>query len=375
MSFSFYNPPTLTPEQTSPFGNLMGNALKNYMNIIQAQYAQPSAEQKLQEAILQNKGLTQQQEWNPKIWQSEIGLRGAEQGLYGQQAEKIRQMLPGEVLAQNITNKYLDPMQQAELKLKEAYSHYYNMGGPGMGVGQKEMIGFKNQILTEHPELANDPQKVNDLASAYLNGQATFSDGTPVPPPSGVIRSMTDQIFKRGTTSPLLTGNIRANQAEKEIDVLDAYAQKGVEPYGTTYLGKSPQQISDSFKSDDESQTRLGRFIAAQTLQNEIAQNRTRLANGQPGITQTHDLMKLSGQMIDTLWPRLSGKARKEASRYLDEALKEGNKARQSVQTGASSLAGYQYGKPNTQKISSELGKKKDVSQMTDAELRQIAGM
>lgn len=59
--------------------DLQAKMLANQIAQVQAQYAQPMAQQSLQAAILQN-------QWNPKIWQSEIGLRGAQSGLAGAQS-------------------------------------------------------------------------------------------------------------------------------------------------------------------------------------------------------------------------------------------------------------------------------------------------
>src|ERR1700722_377234 len=71
MPFSPISTPIATPEQASPYANLLKNMIAQYQESVKARYAQPMAEQGLQEAILKNK-------WNPEIWQSEIGLRGAQ---------------------------------------------------------------------------------------------------------------------------------------------------------------------------------------------------------------------------------------------------------------------------------------------------------
>ncbi len=124
----------------------------------------------------------------------------------------------------------------------------------------------------------------------------------------------------------------------KEIKVLDQYAQKALAQAGTTYANKSPDAILASFGSDEASQKKLGRIIAAQALQYEIAQNRIRIAGGQPGVTSTEELMKSSGQTLNTNFPRLTYAARQEASNYLNDALSEGLEARNKVRTGASSV-------------------------------------
>jgi len=67
----------------------------NQIAQVQAQYAQPMAEQ----GLLQAK---QKTEYDPKIWESEIGLRGAQTGLTNQQS------------------KYYAPNIQSEIALRQA---------------------------------------------------------------------------------------------------------------------------------------------------------------------------------------------------------------------------------------------------------------
>lgn len=75
--------PMLRPEQVNPFNAALKQAFQTYGHGLQAAYAKPNMEQALQKAILANK-------WNPKIWESEIGLRGAQAGLAGTESDKLR---------------------------------------------------------------------------------------------------------------------------------------------------------------------------------------------------------------------------------------------------------------------------------------------
>ncbi len=247
-------------------------------------------------------------------------------------------MTPLEAERLKMQNQYYPQVTEANIAGQRALSNLRNAGGSGMGVGQKELKGFENQLSQDHPEWT--PEEINQAANAYISGENTLEDGTQLPPIGGKASSFLNQIAKRGTTAPLITSGVKANQAEAELEVLNDYANKGLKPYGTTYFNKSPEQVLDTFKSDPESQKRLGKFIASQALQFEIAQNRIKLANGQPGVTSTQELMNLSKQTLKAKYPRLSGEAREEATRYMDEALRKGLKARQSVSTGAHNLSG-----------------------------------
>lgn len=263
----------------------------------------------------------QNQYYAPNI-QSEINSRNA-------LTDKTNTMTPLQAKELELQNEWYPKTQQATINWK-------NSGGSGGGVDVKLMNAFQQQISTDHPEWS--PEQLNEAANAYISGEHQFSDGTPLPQIGGKSKQFLDRMGLKKTTAALVTSGVKANQAEAELKVLNKYANEGLKPYGTTYFNKSPQQVLDTFKSDSNSQKRLGKFIASQALQFEIAQNRIKLANGQPGVTSTQELMELSRQTIKSKYPRLTQEAREEATRYMDEALKEGLKARQSVDIGASGL-------------------------------------
>lgn len=211
-------------------------------------------------------------------------------------------------------------------------------GGSGGSVGFKDLLALQNQVMKDNPGI--DHNKAAQIASAWLSGNETLENGENVPPPSGISSQLINQIVKRGSTSPLITTGIQAKQADAEINIISDLARKWNAPYGNTFLNKSPKQISDTFKSDEASQTRLGEFIAGQQLQNELAQMQNRIALGQPGITNTHDLIKAGMQKIDASYPMLSNKAREVAQQRFTYALQKGLAARQSIGIGASNAVG-----------------------------------
>lgn len=107
--FTFSNPRALTPEESSPYNNLLSNALKNYQQMQQAQFIRPALEEELKKSKLFN------QFYGPNI-ESEINLRGAQSGHLG-----------ATTLGENIKNKYLDKMMQAEIANKVAQANKTNM--------------------------------------------------------------------------------------------------------------------------------------------------------------------------------------------------------------------------------------------------------
>ncbi len=186
---------------------------------------------------------------------------------------------------------------------------------------------FESLVAKDNPNL--NKNQIYEAANAIANGQETLSDGTPVKI-SPASQSSLDRITKGTTTAPLITQSIKANQAHAELQTLTEMSNKDFAPYAETYAGYSPQQIVDSFKKDKTSQERLGNFIASQAAQYEAAQIRNRIAGGEPGISATQELMGKSGQIVKTLYPRLSAEARAQATKrldqYLDKALEARNK-------------------------------------------------
>ena len=79
--------------------------LLNAIKKVQAQYAEPNAKQALIKAQQEN-------EWNPQIWKSEIGLRNAQVPYYGAQTNKINAEMPyigrtaqADLIAKQIANQ------------------------------------------------------------------------------------------------------------------------------------------------------------------------------------------------------------------------------------------------------------------------------
>lgn len=293
------------------------NPLEEAIKKVQAQYAEPMTKEELIKAQQAN-------QWNPKIWQSEIGLRGAQSGHLGAETNQINKMLPYEIQKIKQFNELYPEFTRSQIAMN-------NMGGRGMGTGGKEELMFQQLVSKDNPQLGNDPNKIYEASNVLRQGGSQLSDGTPLKPLSPASQASFDRLTKGTTYAGVATPLINAVGAEKEIDVLSKYAQEGLKPYGDTILGYNSDQVMDTFKDDVKSQTRLGRFIGAQQLQFEIAQNQNRIAMGQPGITNTQELMDRSMQSIKAKYPMLSYAARKEANRYFTEGLKKALEARKSA--------------------------------------------
>jgi hypothetical protein len=245
----------------------------------------------------------------------------AQTGLMGAQTQDLNTMRQEKLKELQLKNQMYPELTKAQINM------YNQRGQSGFGVGGKEELMFQNFVAKDNPQLQT-PEQIYEAANALREGKMQLADGTPLNPLSGAARASLDRITSQTAPAAVRTSMIQANQAESEMNVLQKYAQRGLAPYGTTYFGMSPEQVSDTFKSDKESQKRMGRFIAAQQLNFDIAQQQIKIAQGEAGVTSTEHLMQLAQQAIKAKYPRLSKEARQEAQDYLTEALKEGLNAR-----------------------------------------------
>lgn len=357
--------------------DMFSTILQQRLSNLQAQTAQaqlpfvgPQAQADLKKALLSNDyqkivnqyepnklQLANQNQKNINDWyapdiKSQIANRIAN-------ANETNTMLPLKAQNQKNINDWYGKNQQAEI-------NYKNMGGAGMGTGGKEELTFQNFVARDNPQLKN-AQQVYEASNVLRQGGHQLSDGTPLNQISPAAEESLNRLTKYGSTNTLITQGVNANQADSEINVLSKFAQEGLKPYGNTYFNKSPEQIMDSFRSNETSQKRLGKFIAAQQLQYEISQNQIKIAMGQPGVTSTQELMGLGQQVLDTKYPKLSYTARHEANRYFLEALRKGLESRKQVGIGARSSG------KNINTESNQSKNSNDFSQLSDEELNRIA--
>ena len=281
-------------------------------------------------AQLQNKINKPKAEHAEEITMADLANSQANTGLTNQNSYK-----------QQILNKFLPQREPAEINEIKAREKYYANGGSTGGVGQKDYQAYVQGVSNDNPNLT--PAQHQEAIDVLAKGGNQLKDGTPLNPMSFGTRNAFDRAVKSTTTANQLNNLNTANQAESELDVFTDLANKMRAPYATTIFSKSPEQIVDSFKNDDESQTRLGKLIAANALEFDIAQARNRVAMGAPGITSTNQMMDEAKQHIALYGPRLSGKAREVANKELNNALKQGLSARNKAGFGAGNLYQRQF--------------------------------
>lgn len=103
------------------------------------------------------------------------------------------------LMHQNLMNQYYGPLTQSNIDRNNALAQWYKEGGGRSGVNGAALRDLSNQIATDHPDWS--PQQINDAGSQYIEGKNTFSDGTPLPPPSGRTNDILGRMFKQNNTA------------------------------------------------------------------------------------------------------------------------------------------------------------------------------
>ncbi len=365
MAINYPNFRQLTAADMGGFdlANAIKNGLNNYNLYQEAKFKPKNLQEALLKAHQENMIKAPYAQNADRSFEADIGGQEARTGLTRAQTESI----PSEIenrqantYKQQLLNKFLPQREQAEIGEIGSRSKYYEQGGSSANSGTKNYNAFVNGVAADNPNLS--PEQIREATDVLAKGGVELKDGTKLNPMSFGTNVALDRAIRDTTTAAQINAGLNANQAESEIDILKKYADKGIAPYGNTFANQSSQQIVDTFKSDPESQKQLGRFIGAQGLNYEITQNRIKLANGQPGVTSTEHLMELSKQNINAKYPRLSAIARKEASDYMDEALKAGLHARNKIGVSPSYLTKMKYAQEEA-----------NSSKNSDAFLKQIS--
>jgi hypothetical protein len=343
-------------------GEAIKSGFNNYKGYHQAKYEPRNLENAAYAAELANKIKEPYAENALRAFEADIGGQEANSGLTRENT-----------LKQKILNEFLREREPAEIEEIRQRGKYYGMGGSSGSTGSKDYMAYVDGISKDNPGL--NAEQLKEATDVLARGGTQLSDGTPLKPMSFGTRTAFDRAVKASTTAQQINNLNNANQAESELDVFNRKAQEMRAPYGTTYFGKSPQAIVDSFKSDDASQTRLGKLIAANMVTFEIAQIQNRIAQGAPGITSTMQLIEEGKQHIPLYGAKLSAKAREVANEEYTKIIKEGLAARNKAGYAAGNLytranSGGENGAVNP---ASNINTNPNSPENTDAFVNQIS--
>jgi hypothetical protein len=338
------NFPMLSADQANPAISGLARMIQMHLQRQQVQrndatmpFVGPQAQANLQRTQLGNQGAEAQLPYIAPEAAADLQGKQLQNKFYAPNMQSQIASRDAGTLQQNIMNSLLPDKMKSDIGLTNAQAQMYGMGG---GMHPTAAIQSYNQVLNnvaqDNPELKNDPSKIREATNAYLQNQNSLSDGTQLNPMSGVTQQSLGQYVKYSTTAPLLTRQVGAQQAEAEQNVISNLAKKYILPYGNTYDGYSPQQIVDSFKSDPESQKRLGQFIAGQQMMYDMSQLQIRINQGQSSEGATNDILNSSQMRLKAQYPKLSAEARSNYLDAINDAMKQMLSARQKQGINAS---------------------------------------
>jgi len=233
MPFTMPSYPILTPEQANPllYGAQIGQSmmqkgmmfpqemqakmLENQLNQIKAKYAESLTQEELTKAKQAN-------EWNPQIWKSEIGLRGAQTGLAGAETQKLHAMQPyiaQQAEADIAEKRALAGMHGEDARQKALFNSIIRnrfqpgsqMSPTGGTIGasitkqpvtqsQATPASMSSTYGIENPQMTND-----DIINKMVFGQDTYS---------GKEKTFQDQVTKQSDAfNKELSQSVQASQS------------------------------------------------------------------------------------------------------------------------------------------------------------------
>ncbi len=114
-----------------------------------------------------------------------------------------------------------------------------------------------------------------------------------------------------------------------ELEVLENFTTEALGDRITTVFGYSPKQFVDSLRGLNEDEQ--AKYLAARAMQPEIAGARMKLSGGSNASEAMHDLVEKSFGESKVFRPLVSPEVFKKMQHYMNETLKQGNKARKSA--------------------------------------------
>ena len=192
----------LSPQQANPIARGLSDSLADILKMQQSQvnkarmpYVGAQAAANLQRTQLQN-------QWYAPEKQARIAQTNANTSMRNILNQYLPQQQQLSLLAQSLASKlaqanlpYAQQLDQARINLMGAQANRLNnpmLGGgrSGAGVNMQILNGLKGQLSFENPDW--DSAKIDQYASAYLNGSSALPDGTPLPAPSGSVKYILD---------------------------------------------------------------------------------------------------------------------------------------------------------------------------------------
>jgi hypothetical protein len=317
ISFNEANPGLVGAERGQ---NLMQNFMKfpqelqlailqNKIKGAEAKYAEPMAKEGLTKAQQEN-------EWNPKIWQSEIGLRGAQSGLAGAQTgntniEAKLNQIKLDYLKQLLGNKNQVGQQSSSSQMGGGQSGGQQSSDGSMGGSQNQVGGGQS---TQQPNnslygISTPTPTQEDIANKMFFGVDTFT--------SKQNQALTQQQAQKNSFIKEIGASVQAaNQAVKARIALNGFntAMNAPDNMKGPYWGTTPtsgwQTLYHADSSISNAQTADN--FAANVLPGAMAEIKEAMGSGQFSRIdmQASQKMKVDRTMTDD--------ARKNATNFMN---------------------------------------------------------
>lgn len=309
--------------------DLLSKMYTNKLAQAESQYAPQFASAKLEEA-----------QAKPGLTRAQANQANAYADWQSTDTQRLKSLLP-----------FYPKEMQANIAEKIAMANLNNMGGRGVGTGQKEEMFFQHLIGLDNPHLQGDPEKIYEAANVLRTGGNQLSDGTPINI-SEASKMSRDRLIKGTTTAQAINRGLQANQAEAEVPVIDKYISEGRKPYGFTIGNWSPQLTKDSLKiNDNEAQKKVGRYWASNLLNFDKAALQTRIAGTESGVTILNEIMNKAQQQVNSDPHFKTDVARQEALETVSKAMNEMLAARNKVGISPSNATGVRSDNKSSGKV------------------------
>jgi len=368
MVFSF-NLPNPTFESENPRAiagafnqDMLAKAIANQINATKSRFEEPRNVADLIQKHLENTHKELENKYYGPNIESEIGFRGAQSSHLGAETNKLNQMLPQELIAQQLQNKQrqidLDPlMQSPETKT------IYALQKSGIITPEKakdlltniiqnnnKLTSFDRMpVLTKNASIAqgmafgnSETQAYNDLrAGKTLEQMAQEAGFDPKRPETWPQKSY-------NPTTATVTRQQRSNVAQAGIEAIEPQITKSLAPYAKKWNGVSLLQLKQSLAGTNDEE--IGKAIAAAAAGKELAALRLTSGGITPGINALRDTIQGAKLNLNTpdlaLNPKQFEAAQNEIGRIIKTLNTAENEAAFGKKTAPKNLQEYEQKNP-----------------------------
>lgn len=290
--------------------DMLSKELANRINAVKAQYEEPHNIADLIKKHLENTHKELENKYYGPNIESEIGLNRANISHIGAETNKLNKMLPGDLIAQQLSNRQKQQETQSPGNFVVS-SEWKNTPADTQKalIAQGLVFNPNIQEVTRHFISGGTMGDLAQAAGFDRNDPSTW------PPPG--------QNPSKKTQSMMETAKI----ARAGIESISDQVAKDAAPYIKTFGGVPTEHIKNVLKNVDDSEA-WGRSMGANTIMHDIAIAQSRSGGVMPGISAMKQILGASGQNLDKV-PGLAKNpaAYMAANKYIGEYIAKLNDA------------------------------------------------